>query len=186
MDDGLKKRLIGATVLVSLIVIFVPMLLQNEPVLEREIQESNIPLPPKPDFSSRVIPEKSTPEPTTLKPAPPPAHTATADAVPHRSEAQSAAVAQIGAAQVETREGLSAWMIQVGSFSLQENADNLVKQLREKSFAADIEQVSVNGNMLYRVLVGPEVDRARAEKLLDRVNAEVKSLNIQGTLKSYP
>jgi len=32
MDDGLKRRLIGATVLVSLVVIFVPMLLQREPV----------------------------------------------------------------------------------------------------------------------------------------------------------
>lgn len=77
-------------------------------------------------------------------------------------------------------------MIQVGSFSLRDNAENLVKQLREKSFAADIEQVSVKGNMLFRVLVGPEVDRQKAEKLLEQVNAEVKPLNIEGTLKSYP
>jgi cell division septation protein DedD len=61
-----------------------------------------------------------------------------------------------------------------------------VKQLRGKSFAADIEQVSVKGNVLFRVLVGPEVDRTKAEKLLQRVNAEVKPLNIEGALKSYP
>ena len=186
MDDSLKKRLIGATVLVSLVVIFVPMLLQHEPVLEPGITESNIPVPPKTDFSSRVIPEKSTPAPVDLKPTPP-VDQATTDAVSDNTATPPPALArQTPAAQVETREGLSAWMIQVGSFSLRDNADNLVKQLREKAFAADIEQVSVSGTLLYRVLVGPEVDRAKAEKLLKQVNAEVKSLNIVGTLKSYP
>ena len=167
MDDGLKKRLIGATVLVSLVVIFVPMLLQHEPVLEQDIQKSNIPLPPKGDFSSRVIPNKTTPVPMEPKSFAP-FDRGTAEPVPYTGSTQAVAAEQKPAAQVETREGLSAWMIQVGSFSLRDNAENLVKQLREKSFAADIEQVSVKGNMLFRVLVGPEVDRNKAEKLLEQ------------------
>ncbi|MCB1751286.1 MAG: SPOR domain-containing protein [Gammaproteobacteria bacterium] len=185
MDDGLKKRLIGATVLVSLIVIFVPMLLQHEPVLEQGIHESNIPPPPKTDFSSRVIPQKSEPAPPASRTFAP-VDGATGEYGPDGTAGRPAAAAAPQSGQVETREGLSAWMIQVGSFSLRENAENLVKQLREKAFAADIEQVSVKGNMLFRVLVGPEVDRNEAEKLLQRVNAEIKPLNIEGALKSYP
>ena len=185
MDDGLKKRLIGATVLASLIVIFVPMLLQHEPILEQGIQESNIPLPPKTDFSSRVIPRKSEPPPVVPR-SPAPDARVTDSRLSDEKAAKPAAAAAPPAKQVETREGLSAWVIQVGSFSLRDNAENLVKQLRGKSFAADIEQVSVKGNVLFRVLVGPEVDRTKAEKLLQRVNAEVKPLNIEGALKSYP
>lgn len=186
VDDGLKKRLIGATVLVSLIVIFIPMLLQHEPVLEQGIQNSNIPLPPKTDFSSRVIPYKSEPPAPMVSRASVPDDRSTSASAPDETQAQPVVAAPQPSEQVETREGLSAWMIQVGSFSLRDNAENLVKQLREKSFAADIEQVSVKGNMLFRVLVGPEVDRQKAEKLLEQVNAEVKPLNIEGTLKSYP
>ncbi len=56
MNEGLKKRLVGATVLVSLVVIFVPMLLEKEPVLSGSITESNIPPRPNTDFTSRVLP----------------------------------------------------------------------------------------------------------------------------------
>lgn len=184
MDDSLKKRLIGATVLVSLIVVFVPMLLQNEPVIDQGIRETNIPLPPKTDFSSRVIPNKTEPPPlpkplVQVEPE-------TASVPVDNPATQPPVIATSDPPKVETREGLSAWVIQVGSFSQRENADNLVQQLRAKEFAADIEQVSVKGNTLFRVLIGPEVDRGKAEKLLERVNREVKPLNIAGTLKSYP
>lgn len=184
MDDGLKKRLIGATVLVSLVVIFVPMLLQNEPVIDQGIRESNIPLPPKTDFSSRVIPDKMEPPPlpkpaVTIEPEP-------ATVVDDKPAPQPPEPEKIEPPKVETREGLSAWVIQVGSFSQRDNADNLLQQLRAKEFAADIEQISIKGSTLFRVLIGPEVDRGKAEKLLERVNKEVKPLNIQGTLRSYP
>jgi len=185
VDDGLKKRLIGATVLVSLIVIFVPMLLQHEPVLEQSIQKSNIPVPPQSDFSSRVIPDKSKPAPISPRSSSSITPT-TGGVVRGGSRSQPAASGKKPVAQVVTREGLSAWMIQVGSFSQRDNAQKLVGKLRIKSFAADIEQVSVKGKMLYRVLIGPEVDRKKAEKLLARVNVEVKPLNIKGRLKSYP
>lgn len=56
MDDGLKKRLLGATVLVSLAVIFVPMLFEKELGDDTGIVESSIPLPPQEQFSSAVLP----------------------------------------------------------------------------------------------------------------------------------
>ncbi len=56
MDDGLKKRLLGATVLVSLAVIFVPMLFEKEPADDSGMNESKIPLPPEDRFSSSILP----------------------------------------------------------------------------------------------------------------------------------
>ena len=59
MDEALKKRLIGATVLVSLVVIFVPMLLEHEPIVSTQIEKTNIPERPKNIFSSSVLPLES-------------------------------------------------------------------------------------------------------------------------------
>jgi len=56
VDEGLKKRLIGATVLVSLVVIFVPMLLEKDSVVSTDMEENIIPEKPDTDFSSRVMP----------------------------------------------------------------------------------------------------------------------------------
>ncbi|MEJ2213837.1 MAG: hypothetical protein P8Y20_07200 [Gammaproteobacteria bacterium] len=43
MDNALKKRLIGAAVLASLGVIFIPMLLEEDTVIDSDIYSSNIP-----------------------------------------------------------------------------------------------------------------------------------------------
>ena len=125
MDDGLKKRLIGATVLASLVVIFVPMLLEHEPVLEQDIDKSNIPPRPGGEFNSRIIPQRSEPPPV------PPTKTWSAEPEVAASPETPAATTKPEPAEpaekpVQTREGLSAWVVQVGSFSQRENAAKLV------------------------------------------------------------
>lgn len=50
MEEGAKRRLVGATVMVVLLVIFLPMLLEEDtpsPVSEREMS-----IPPRPDFET--------------------------------------------------------------------------------------------------------------------------------------
>jgi len=83
------------------------------------------------------------------------------------------------------RVGLSAWVIQVGSFSKRGNADKLVKTLQGKKYAAFTDQVGVKGKILHRVLVGPEVDKKRAEQMLDKLNKYLKAQKLKGRLKSY-
>ena len=196
MDEGLKRRLIGATVLVSLVVIFVPMLLQREPMLEQEIHNSNIPPRPDRDFRSRVLPSES--EQLALPPReivsieagerPASLEREKSSSPPSRPVSGQAGrtAPKTSPAVVEPRVGLSAWIIQIGSFSKRGNAEKLVAQLRGKSFSADIEPASVKGRTMYRVLVGPEVDRKRAEAMLARLNREVKDLKLKGKLKSHP
>ncbi|WP_428624861.1 SPOR domain-containing protein [Sedimenticola sp.] len=193
MDEGLKKRLVGATVLVSLVVIFVPMLLEDEPVIETGIYKTNIPPKPERDFSSRVVPaedEKLSVPPAShrqeivpLKPPPAPAVTAKTESSPQPADSGTA---ESKPTPVEPRVGLTAWVIQVGSFSSRENAEKLVQQIREMKYAAFMEQAEVDGKTLFRVKVGPEVDRKLADKMLLSLNKDLKSLNLKGKVISYP
>ncbi len=193
MDERLKKRLVGATVLVSLVVIFVPMLLEDEPVIETGIYKTNIPPKPERDFSSRVVPAEDEklatppashrPEIVPLKPMPEPEVVEKAEppAPPEMAE-----TAESTPPAVAPRVGLSAWVIQVGSFSNRDNAEKLVQQIREMKYAAFMEQADVDGKTHYRVKVGPEVDRALADKMLISLNKDLKALNLKGEVKSYP
>ncbi len=48
MEEGAKRRLVGAAVIVVLLVIFLPMLLEEEP--SRPLPEREMSIPPRPDF----------------------------------------------------------------------------------------------------------------------------------------
>jgi DedD protein len=235
LDEGLKKRLIGATVLVSLVVIFIPMLLDNSGEREPGIEIINI--PPRPDrpFTQGILPDEGQPlstpptivrlqplEREVLPPVKPkykvePVPAAKPAAAPRKkrqsspepkpaTRAKSApkptpksapptkrTTAKVPPVRVKERGStpsrrgpISSWVIQMGSFSSRANADKLVKQLRMKSFSAFVAQASVKGKLVYRVRVGPEVDRGQVEKTLARLNRAMKSLGVRGNIRPYP
>lgn len=208
MDETLKKRLVGATVLVSLVVIFVPMLLDDEPMVESGITETNIPPKPAQDFSSRVIPaedEELSIPPLSQRPeivplTPPPAPAPTPETPEPTAPVEQTAVPTVAENEappvqappvekpqpVQPREGLAAWVIQVGSFSNRENAEKLVETIRNMKYAAFMEQAAVDGKTLFRVMVGPEVDRKLADQMLVKLNKDIKSLDLKGRVRSYP
>lgn len=57
------------------------------------------------------------------------------------------------------------WAVQVGSFSEHENATSLRNELRGSGFTAFEERVVSDGEQVFRVKVGPAVNRTRAEAL---------------------
>ncbi len=73
------------------------------------------------------------------------------------------------------------WVVQVGSFSDASNADNLVARLRLESLSAYQEQVTRSGTVIYRVRVGPFLERDDAIKA-DNLVAE--RLFIDGVVMS--
>ncbi|BBL71024.1 SPOR domain-containing protein [Methylogaea oryzae] len=78
---------------------------------------------------------------------------------------------------------MSAWIIQAGSFGDEANAKTLLVKLRQANVAAFVEMIpSPNGNS-YRVRVGPELDRARAEATLKKMETEA---GVKGMIVSYP
>ena len=68
------------------------------------------------------------------------------------------------------------WVVQVGSFASAANADNLVAKLRLEGHSAYREQVSSGGSTIYRVRVGPFVERDEASRA-NRTNGERLSLD---------
>lgn len=170
MEEGLKKRLIGAAVLASLAVIFVPMLVE-EPVDKAEL----VRMPQAPEarpFESSLLREEVVRPPTTL---PPTRRTRPApDSSPQRDQG----------AEPTFRTGLNAWVVQVGSFSNPDNARSLVDKLRQAGFQArDPEAIELRGKTLYRVQVGPVLEKDRALALLPRVN---KVTGTKGSVIAYP
>jgi DedD protein len=75
------------------------------------------------------------------------------------------------AAQVTTpSDPLVRWVVQVGSFSAAGNADALVQRLRAEGLSAYQETVSSAGSTVYRVRVGPYIERdeaIQADALID-------------------
>ncbi len=168
MDEGLKKRLIGAAVLAALAVIFVPMLFEEPPPPEPELA----PLPPRPpadDFASEMLREEV---PAVMPLAPRPVE----PDQPERAEEP--------AAPDQQRTGLSAWVVQAASLSSQENAQKLVVRLREAGLPTpDPELVDIRGKRYYRVRVGPVVERSRAEAMLGKVS---EIAGTQAQVQRYP
>ncbi|MCP5419878.1 MAG: SPOR domain-containing protein [Gammaproteobacteria bacterium] len=96
----------------------------------------------------------------------------------------STAPTQVATAQTPSQQSSSGrWIVQVGSFSLQQNANNLRNQLRSNNFNASVEPVSISGQTMYRVRVGPQRSRGESEQVLTRLrqagigNGQIISLN---------
>jgi len=176
VDEKMKQRLVGAIVLVALVVIFVPMLLDDEPMVISNITKTNIPPQPKRDYPSRIISQK---EVQPLRPAL--SKVEPAKIVDSAPKAKPAKITP--KAKPKTRAALSAWVIQVASFSNRANANKLMKRLQKKKLPAFVEQASVNRKTVFRVRVGPEIDHKKAEVIRTRIERELK---LKGKIERYP
>ncbi|KAF0192166.1 MAG: DedD protein [Gammaproteobacteria bacterium] len=210
MESGkLKQRLVGVAVLVSIAVIFLPLVLQSPDEINPGFENEVIP-PKSSGLSVKVlplnIPERVEPIKPDLAPAAA-AETAASDAVPVPPVADVVAaepdvvahtapkppVAQ--AESVPKTSGPppaakpvggapSAWVVQLGSFSSRDNAFALRDKLRKRRYAAFVDDVAGGpGNKrIYRVRVGPELLRSRADTL--RIQLE-KEFRLKGMVVTH-
>ncbi len=148
MDDRLKQRLVGASVLVALAVIIVPMLLDGAGRYARN--PATFEIPPQPELSQRPLQKLE-------------------DIVPVPTPAQALAGQEAGG---ETPQPATphAWAVQVGAFSSEANAIVLRDKLRSKGHPAFVE--ATGDKSQFRVRIGPEVSRELADKLRDDLAAE--------------
>jgi DedD protein len=99
-------------------------------------------------------PAKAAPPPAPAPAAePPPDARAAAKSVPHPPKAAAA-------------EG---WVVQLGSFASRDNGEKLATTLRAKGYRAFVSEFRGSGRVLFRVRVGPEQDRSRAEAIAARL-----------------
>jgi len=208
MEQGLKERLVGAAVIVILAVIFIPMLLDDTEDQEIVITETNIPpkpenmpLPPSVDeriipadsnFSSRIIPVQEEPaveeveEPVVQKTeeaVPPAEKKETTSPKPAQTAGQKSAAAAGKNDEPATNVGVSAWVVQLGSFSSEKNAQELNQKLKQAGFRSFVEPLKQNNTTSYRVRVGPELRRSDAQTIKEKLKS---TMQIEGIIVHYP
>lgn len=93
------------------------------------------------------------------------------------------AVAAAPPATDNQRLGVTAWAIQLGSFSSEENAKLLKQRLKNQGFKAFVEKLYMRPGTVFRVRVGPELDEAKAKQLQARLEKEI---SLKGILVRYP
>jgi DedD protein len=85
-------------------------------------------------------------------------------------------VSSASSAQPEQKQTLSenfkdaAWVIQIASFSNKENATKFIEKLKKSKHPAYKKIVKKNNQTVYRIFVGPYIDKQDAQKSLSSVN----------------
>jgi len=166
LEEQLKQRLVGGAVLVSLVVIFVPMLLDRPAETDHAISISEIPEKPK-VLQRRLESRAILPEPISQEKSEAP----TTASVEPPQEVKPTGEKHSG--KIE-RPSPSAWMVQVASFSKRENAQKLVERLQEADLPAQLKEVRIDGKRRYRVQMPPQVNKKEAEKIVERIKSEFK------------
>lgn len=150
----------------------------DRPVTEQEdtlIPEQPAPQP-QPEQQPEAEPVEQEPvEPEEVEALPEPA------APEPQPEPETAAEPVPAPQSPAEREGSHA--VQVGAFGSEDNAMGLRDRIREAGFPAYVELYSGGAQTVYRVRVGPAVDRRSAEGLAQRLGAE---MGIDGQVVSHP
>jgi DedD protein len=188
-------------VLVMIAVILIPMILDDRSEREIAITETNIPQRPKDNFNSRIVPlQESELTPISENPA-----TEELDAeplldlmteeqvsmetLPEQAEAVEEQITKKEINKVSEKRlpasnmGATAWVVQLGSFSSEENAKGLKDKLRKSGYPAFVEPVNRKSGIAYRVRVGPEILRSDAEQLRQKLQ---ETMQIKGIVIRYP
>ncbi len=196
----LRQRLWGAAVLIALAVIFLPLMLDGSGSesqyrrVERLREEppriidsaGNVEPQPVIETQRRELVEKRTPAvgeepaniPQTAEPIAAEQLTDARSAAPQNAQQRSAATTH---SSLSREEGISAWVVQAGSFGDAANAIAVRDRLRRAGFPSFVTP-SVDG-LLHRVRVGPMISEGQAIATKDKV---VSLLQRDAIVVRYP
>lgn len=152
--------MIGAVLLVALGVIFIPVLLDGSGFKSRHSR--SIEMPPEPEYPPL--------HEIKLKPVKP-------------AEVTKKPVEKKPVKKAELSKSLKAFALQVSTVKVKNNAYNLRDKLRKAGYAAYVETYNKDGEDIYRVRIGPELDKARLEKMKQRI---MKEQGLDGFIVNHP
>jgi DedD protein len=163
MEVPLQQRVVGAIVLVTLGVIFIPALLDGSGYKSRQVQD--IEIKEKPEFPP-LSQKKVKPIPTPLQ---------------KNKEAQQKV--QKADPIKAHRKPVKSFALQVGTFGSNENAVKMRDKLRKTGYTAFVHKSTSKGKTSYKVRIGPEVEHS----VLEKVKADIKkSQKIDGYIVNHP
>jgi len=184
MDRQLLERLIGAGVLVVALVIVVPAILDGEidGDADREPAVSATANEPRRTHTIRL--DRSTERPPVAREVVEPANASDTEGGSGREPVQPAAPAPVpskpdvqaspkppSVSKPKPVEPVpeTGWVVQLGSFSSQQNAQRLADEVSGHGFSVFLMSLDRSGKKLYRVRVGPRDTRAQATALAGRL-----------------
>jgi len=180
MNQGTKQRVVGTVVLLSLALIFLPLLFDGEgsyqPTIRSRIPEAPVvdimpePQPQRPAIEADRLPPQASattpaadiqlddtgPEPTDI--------TVVEETVPEQSEYIPPALNELSLPQ--------GWSVRLGVFSNPENASNLKQQLLDAGYRAYTRELPGRENSVTGVFVGPHIERLDANRLRSQLQDE--------------
>lgn len=166
-----RRRLVGAVALVVIVVVFLPMILDNEPKPLSEDIAINIPSPSGEEDGSDAASSEA--QPLHFRPVVPSSDDSASTGSDSASQASetseestpapdtSSEIKPIKQARTAADEG---YVVQLGAFSDASNALRLAKLVSDARFTAYTEEVTTSGGKRTRVRVGPYPTRAAAEE----------------------
>lgn len=192
-DFNPKHRIVGAIIVVSLAVIFVPMILNEHAPLSGLKQVAEIPerIAKVTAAKSRVVimpvagnaddsgASRANPAvaPSTVSKAKPGAER---PAPSNPASKTKTASAKARAAPEKTPvEAHKAWVVQVGTFANLRNAARLRDKLKSQGYSVNQENISLQGNQAVRLRVGPFSDRPAALKARTDIQ---KDMGVRGVV----
>ena len=172
MDQNTKQRLVGIAVIFALAVIFLPMILDGSGVRDKTLE---VVIPPQPvskinpEFDQKIVELHSQVEKLPdLEPRT--ADESSTDATNRitRSDNQES-VPKVEISQV----GGDTWVLQVASFKDKPNALIQRDKLRKSNISAVfVEQFYLDEQIIYRVRLGPFLNRDKAKIALNKLKAK--------------
>jgi DedD protein len=205
-----KHRILGAIIIVSLAVIFLPMIFSdgNAPprpevavseqsgALQPDTQVFRMPTAslessrtPAPTDSAVSQPETTASQESVVEP-PPPASTADRlktleqkTPIKAGSAPRPEPVASQGATKPDAPSKTEGWILQVGTFSNDENARRLRDRLQKNGFLVNLQNIELKGRKVVRVRVGPFRQKHVAMEAQAKIEKEV---GVEGVILAYP
>ncbi len=188
MDKALKQRLVGASVIIILAVIVLPMLLSGRS--DRLKQESRkIELPPAPEelsFDTRrfpvgngerlSIPNAREAADRGVKDKPVRVKKVATDSAAGKNGVANPLVEPLST-QAEPAIDIPRYLVQVASFSSEKKANELALQLKADKLSVLMDVVDRDSGRFHRVRVGPFTQRSEAEALVRKLQSQSKDLS---------
>jgi DedD protein len=175
LTQGTKQRIVGAVVLIAVALIFLPLIFDGEGSYRQPIS-SRIPPPPlisilPEPVQSRPIIVADTEEILIEQDTQPPS--GVSDELEDSVEVtDSVPVFSRELPQLDERGLPEGWSVRLGSFSIAENAKNLLDRLQASGYKAYTRKADGDQGDLIRVFVGPWVDREVVDENQQRLQQE--------------
>ncbi|MDH5355026.1 MAG: SPOR domain-containing protein [Gammaproteobacteria bacterium] len=207
MDQSIKQRLVGIAVVFALAVIFLPMILDGSGLQKKHLKVE-IPMQPEipakaefeqkiielqarvdelPELEPRFIDEASSDKSNRIEREADKITVTEPVTKVETAEVEKEKVVEKPSSEPETTAskpvGGDSWVLQVGSYRDKQKALSQRDKLRKSKIAAVfIEQFSADGQVSYRVRLGPFINRDQSRVAQNKIRAKY---NIDGLIMKY-